>query len=176
MGLALTRVMRVFRSGLQHVLGLALGLGLGLAVMSPTVLSASGLLPSLSLASPGDGSNVSGNVTFVAVADGDGLTSLQFRVDGGNYGSAITAGSCRATFDTRTAADGPHTIQAVGFDASGNSVASYPATIFVNNLAPAISDIWLANLTSSSVTVGWSTATLADGQVEFGSTSAYGNA
>jgi hypothetical protein len=175
MGLALTLGMRLFRSGLQHVLGLALGLGLGLVVLSPTV-SASGLLPSLSLASPGDGSNVSGNVTFVAVADGDGLTSLQFRVDGGDYGSAITAGSCRTTFDTRTAADGPHTIQAVGFDGSGNSVASYPATIFVNNLAPAISDIWLANLTTSSVTVGWSTATLADGQVEFGSTSAYGNA
>ena len=175
MGLALTRGMRVFRSGLQHVLGLALGLGLGFAVMSPTV-SAFGLLPSLSLASPGDNSNVSGNVTFVAVADAEGLVSLQFRVDGNNYGSPITAGSCRATFDTRTAADGPHTIQAVGFDGSGNSVASYPATIFVNNLAPAISDIWLANLTSSSVTVGWSTATLADGQVEFGTTSAYGNA
>jgi hypothetical protein len=167
--------MRLFRSGVQHVLGLALGLGLGLAVLSPTTFAA-GLLPSLSLASPGDGSNVSGNVTFVAVADGDGLTSLQFRVDGSDYGSAITAGSCRATFDTRTAADGPHTIQAVGFDGSGSSVASYPATIFVNNLAPAISDLWLANVTTSSVTIGWSTATPADGQVEFGSTSAYGNA
>jgi hypothetical protein len=175
MALALTLGMRLFRSGVQHILGLALGLGLGLAVLSPRAF-ASGLLPSLSLASPGDGSNVSGNVTFVAVADADGLTSLQFRVDGSNYGSAITAGSCRATFDTRTAADGPHVIQAVGFDGSGNSVASYPATIFVNNLAPAISDLWLANLTSSSVTIGWSTASLADGQVEFGSTSAYGNA
>ncbi len=174
MGLALHCVMRLSFAGVQNVFGLALGLGLWLAVTAPTV-SAFGLLPSLSLASPGDGTNISGNTTFVAVADGDGLVSLQFRVDGSNYGPPITAGSCRASFDTVTAPDGPHTVQAVGFDGSGNSVVSYPATIFVNNAAPAISDIWLGDVTTSSLTIGWTTATLADAQIEYGLTPAYGS-
>ena len=75
----------------RNVAGLLLGLGFGWFATSP-IVSASGRLPSLSLVSPGNGSNISGNVTFVAMASGEGLVSLQFRVDGNAYGSPITAG------------------------------------------------------------------------------------
>ena len=133
------------------------------------------MIPGLSLLSPIDSSNVSGTVTFVAAADADGLASLQFRVDGNDYGPAITSGSCRAAFDTTTTTDGPHTIQAIGLDEYGNTVASSPATMFVNNLAPAISGITATSLTTASEAIGWTTTVAADSQVEYGPTSSYGN-
>src|SRR5436190_11279424 len=112
-GLPLFLGMKFSWSIVRNTAGLLLGLAFGSLVTTPTV-SALGLLPSLSLLSPGNATNVSGIVTFVALASDEGLSSLQFKVYGNNYGSAITQGSCRATFDTRTASDGPHVIQAEG--------------------------------------------------------------
>jgi hypothetical protein len=156
----------------RNTAGLALGLALGSLVMTPTV-SALSLLPSLSLVSPGNATNVSGIVTFVAMASGEGLSSLQFKVDGNSFSAPITQGSCRATFDTRATSDGPHIIQAEGRDDSGNSVMTMPATIFVNNLAPAITGVSVSNITSTSATVSWVTEVAADTQVMYGVTSAY---
>ena len=159
MCLALGRGMKFALSAVRNTVGLVMGLGFGLIVTSPTV-SAFGTLPSLSLMSPANGSNVSGTLMFVAMADSAGLASLQFTVDGNNYGSAIVAGSCRTSFDTTSASDGPHSIQAVGHDGFGNTVVSMPATIFVNNLAPAVSGIFVSNVTTSSATISWNTAAL----------------
>jgi hypothetical protein len=153
--------------------GLLLGFGFGLILTSPTV-SALSMVPGLSLLAPSNNSNVSGTITFVAAADSEGLVSLQFKVDGQDYGSLITGGSCRATFDTRSTSDGPHTVQAVGQDEFGNSVLTQPSTVFVNNMAPAISGVSVANITSSSATVFWSTAAMADGRVDYGVTMSYG--
>src|SRR5688572_6578405 len=132
------------------------------------------MIPGLSLLAPTNNSNVSGTITFVAAADAEGLVSLQFKIDGADYGSAITSGSCRATFDTRSTTDGPHSIQAVGHDEFGNTVFTSPSTIFVNNVAPAISNVIVSNVTSSSATISWSTAAEADGRVDYGTTMSYG--
>ncbi len=167
--------MRSRFAALANTIGLLLGLGLGLVLMPPAV-SALGTLPILSLLSPNDGSNVSGTVTFVAAADSAGLVSLQFRVDGSNYGSPITSGACRAMFDTGAATAGPHTVQAVARDEFGNTVMSQPATVFVNNLVPAVFGVVATNLTASSATITWTTVVVADSQVEYGLTPAYTNA
>ena len=165
--------MRTSVGAVRNAVGLLLGFGFGLILTSPTV-SALSMVPGLSLLAPTDNSNVSGTITFAAAADSEGLVSLQFKVDGQDYGSLITGGSCRATFDSRSTNDGPHTITAVGQDEFGNSVVTSPATIFVNNVAPAISGVSVSNITSSSATVNWSTAALADGRVDYGITMGYG--
>ena len=141
--------------------------------MSPTAVSALSMVPGLSLVAPTHGSNVSGSITFAAVADSEGLVSLQFKVDGANHGAAITSGSCSATFDSRSTNDGPHTIQAVGQDGFGNTVFTQPATIFVNNMAPAISNISVSNITTSSATIHWTTAVEADSRVDYGVSMSY---
>jgi hypothetical protein len=164
---------RVSIGAVRNVVGLVLGFGFGLILTSPAV-SALSMVPGLSLLAPSDNSNVSGTITFVAAADSEGLVSLQFKVDGNDYGSTITSGSCRATFDTRSTNDGPHTIQAVGQDEFGNATFTQPATIFVNNVAPAISNLVVSNVTSSSATVNWATAAAADGRVDYGVTMGYG--
>jgi hypothetical protein len=175
MALALPRGVRFPVAAVRNIAGLMFGFGFGLLLTSPTV-SALSMIPGLSLLAPADNSNVSGTVTFWAAADADGLVSLQFQVDGANYGSQITSGSCRASYDTTTTTDGPHTVQAVGQDGFGNTVVTQPATIFVNNLAPAIAGLGVTDITSSSATINWTTAAAADGQVEYGLTSSYGNA
>ena len=65
MWLALVMGMKSSWSIVRNIAGLALGLAFGSLVTTPTV-SAFGLLPSLSLVSPGNATNVSGIVTFVA--------------------------------------------------------------------------------------------------------------
>ena len=168
-GLALGHAVRISIGALRNTLGLLFGFGFGLILTSPTA-SALSMVPGLSLLAPTHNSNVSGTITFVAAADAEGLVSLQFKVDGSDYGSAITSGSCRATFDTRSASDGPHTIQAVGTDEFGNTVFTSPSTIFVNNVAPAISNVIVSNITSTAAVISWSTAAAADGRVEYGQT------
>ena len=171
--LALAPAVRTSAGTVRNVAGLLLGFGFGMVLMSPTV-SALSMVPGLSLLAPSNNSNVSGTITFVAAADSEGLVSLQFKVDGNDYGSVITGGSCRATFDTRQTGDGPHTVTALGVDEFGNSVLTQPSTIFVNNVAPAISNVAVANITSSSATIFWSTAAMADGRVDYGVTMSYG--
>ena len=58
---------------------------------------------------------------------------LQFKVDGANLGSEITAGSCRAPWDSSKTNDGLHTVQAVARDQYNNLSISSPVTVLVSN-------------------------------------------
>ena len=175
MALALSWGMKLGLFALRLTAGLVAGYVLGTVVTSPTV-SAMGLLPSLTLASPGNGTNVSGTITFVAIADSAGLSSLQFKVDGQPYGNAIVSNPCRASFATTNVPDGPHTVQAEGQDQFGNTVVSQPSTVFVNNLAPSVTNVAVSNTTATSATISWATAVPADSQVEYGLSASYGAA
>ena len=78
-------------------MGMLLGMAFGLAVTSSVSVGAIGTLPLISILTPVPNQSVSGAVSFYAIADSTGVTSLQFRVDSKNVGPNITAGSCSGT-------------------------------------------------------------------------------
>ena len=126
----------------RRLAGGFLGLIAGLLVTSPTLvnafstrIAALGLIPILTIFTPIDDQTVSGTVPFYVQADSSGIVSLQFKIDGQNFGPAITAGSCRASWDSAQTGDGLHTIQAVGLDEFDNTTLSQPVTVLVSNYA-----------------------------------------
>jgi hypothetical protein len=100
-----------------------------------TSLAALDLIPVLTIVNPIQNETVSGTVPFLVQADADGIVSLQFKIDGQDFGAAITSGPCRAIWDSAQTADGLHTIEAAGTDEFGNTTLSPPATVLVNNHA-----------------------------------------
>ena len=116
----------------RSTVGLLSGLAFGLVLTSSRVFAV-GMLPVLSLVSPGNGATMSGSMMLAAAADAEGLASLQFKVDGNDAGPLITAGSCRTPFDTTTVPDGSHSVQAVAQDQFGAMVVSPVTTMFVSN-------------------------------------------
>ena len=49
------------------------------------------------------------------------MTGVQFKLDGANLGSEDTSAPYAVTWNTATAANGPHTLSAVARDAAGNT-------------------------------------------------------
>jgi len=88
--------------------------------------------PSIAIISPTNGAEVSGIVTLSASAsDNVGVESLQFLVDG--VAVSMTKNANPTSWDSRTVANGSHVITAIAVDAAGNSSASAPVTVNVNN-------------------------------------------
>ena len=89
--------------------------------------------PTVAVSSPAAGT-VSGTVTFAAAAsDNVGLTGVQLKMDGANFGAEITAPPFSASWDTKTIGNGSHTLSAVARDAAGNTATAAPVTVNVNN-------------------------------------------
>jgi hypothetical protein len=110
------------------------------------------------------------------VVDDDApLTRLQFYVDGVPVGAPLTAPPYTATWDTADANPNlPHVVTARASDVLGRSGAARDVAVQVDN-GPLISNVQvIRGLTASSARVSWSTDVLADAQVEFGPTVAYG--
>jgi hypothetical protein len=82
--------------------------------------------PTVSLTVPSSGATVSGpSVTLTATAsDNVAVANVQFKVDGTNIGSAITARPYTTTWNSTGVTDGSHTLQAVARDTSGNYATS----------------------------------------------------
>jgi hypothetical protein len=123
--------------------GGVLGLIAGLLITSPpfvdafsTRIEALGLIPVLTIFTPFQNQTVSGTVPFFVQADSSGIVSLLFKIDGQDFGTAITAGSCRAIWNSGGTGDGLHTIQAEGLDQFGNTTISQPVSVLVNNSVP----------------------------------------
>ena len=92
--------------------------------------------PTVSLTSPLNGSTVSGPVTLSATAtDNVGVASVQFQVDGVNFGAALTGAgpSYSIIWNTTTVGNGNHTIAAVATDTAGNTATTGSITVTVNN-------------------------------------------
>lgn len=86
---------------------------------------------------------VTNTVALVADAsDNVGVARVEFYFDGGNL-IGVSAGPEVFTvgWNTKTVADGSHTITAVAFDAAGNQTTSEPATVVVNNARPDITSV-----------------------------------
>jgi beta-glucanase (GH16 family) len=90
--------------------------------------------PTVSITAPADGSTVSGGVTISASStDTIAVASVQFQIDGTNFGSAITTAPYQINWDTTQATNASHAIKAVATDTSGNS-ASSSINVTVNNI------------------------------------------
>ncbi|MFA6422237.1 MAG: right-handed parallel beta-helix repeat-containing protein [Candidatus Buchananbacteria bacterium] len=89
--------------------------------------------PIVSIISPASGSTVSGNIPLTAtVTDGSPIASVQFSIDGSNFGLALNSSPYMTHWNTLTSANTAHVISVVATDIYGNS-ATATATIIVNN-------------------------------------------
>ena len=91
--------------------------------------------PSASLTAPPAGSVVSGNVTVSANAsDNVAVAGVQFLLDGASLNAEDTAAPYSISWDTTTASNGVHTLQARARDTAGNlGTSSSSVTVTVSN-------------------------------------------
>jgi beta-lactam-binding protein with PASTA domain len=134
--------------------------------------------PSVNISAPAADSTVSGNVSIQAAAsDNVGVVRVQFFVDDVEIGNDVTT-PFSISWDSRTVADGIHTISALARDAAGNPGASSGVGVKVLNAAAMVSVPTVVGLTqtaaqtaitSAGLTVGAltpaSSATVPAGQV-----------
>jgi hypothetical protein len=73
-------------------------------------------------------------VTAVA-ADNVSVLRVQFKLDGGDLGTPVTAAPYSVTWDTTITAAGPHTLTAVITDEVGNVTTTAPVHVTVQNAA-----------------------------------------
>jgi hypothetical protein len=93
--------------------------------------------PQVTVTDPKPATTVSGIVALGATAsDNFGVTRVQFKVDGQPVGGPVTTPPFQASWDTRTASAGSHTVTAEATDAAGNTGASAGVTVTVDNSAP----------------------------------------
>ncbi|MDQ3418025.1 MAG: Ig-like domain-containing protein [Acidobacteriota bacterium] len=92
-----------------------------------------GTAPVVALTTPASGASVSGVVNVAANASDDvGVVAVRFSVDGATLGSEDTVTPYAVSWDSRTVANGTHTLMATAYDAAGNS-ASSSITVNVSN-------------------------------------------
>jgi len=135
--------------------------------------------PTVNVTAPAAGASLSGAVTVTAsAADDVGVVGVQFQLDGANLGTEDTTAPYSVTWDTIASANGSHALRAVARDAAAHSTTSATVTVVVANAGdttpPTLSSI-TATAASDSATVAWTTSELADSQVEYGLTTAYGS-
>src|SRR3989441_1154545 len=132
--------------------------------------------PTVSITSPPGGATVSQTITVSAAAsDNIAVAGVQFKLDGLNLGAEDTTNPYSVSWNTTTAATGPHTLTAVARDAAGNSATASAVSVIVDTRAPSLSAIASSGITSSAATITWTTDEPADSQVEYGATTAYGS-
>jgi hypothetical protein len=91
--------------------------------------------PAVSITLPANGATVSGSAVQLSAnaSDNVGVMGVQFRLDGGNLGSEITAAPYTLSWNTGTAANGSHTLTAVARDAAGNATTGSRVSVTVSN-------------------------------------------
>jgi hypothetical protein len=90
--------------------------------------------PTVSITSPASGATVSGAITVTANAsDNVAVASVQFQVDGSNFGTLDTSAPYSASLSTTTLTNGKHSLTAVAIDTAGNKATSAAVSVTVNN-------------------------------------------
>jgi hypothetical protein len=114
--------------------------------------------PTVSITSPTNGSTVSGTVTINANAtDTSGISKVEFLVDG-VLKSTDTTSAYSYAWDTTTATNGSHTLQAKAYDTANNTATSTTVTVTVNNSDATAPNITAFTATPTSVTAGGTVA------------------
>lgn len=115
--------------------------------------------PTVSLTAPTNSATVSNTVALNANAsDAQGVASVQFKVDGANAGAIDTTSPYSVNWDSKTVANGGHTITAVATNTGGVSTTSSPVTVTVNNATtPVPPTVSLTTPTAGSTLSGTTT-------------------
>jgi len=94
------------------------------------------LPPEINISSPLDGSTAS-TTRYISVTadatDDSGVYSVQFQIDGVNFGSADLTAPYSTQIDTFSLSNGPHTISAIALDDSLENYATSTITINIDN-------------------------------------------
>lgn len=95
--------------------------------------------PTVSIASPTNGSTVTGTVAVNATAtDNIGVVGVQFKLDGVNLGAEDTVSPYSVSWNTTTTTNGSHILTATARDAAGNTTTASNITVTVNNQATSL--------------------------------------
>jgi hypothetical protein len=90
--------------------------------------------PTVSITSPTPAATVSGTITVTANAsDKVPVASVQFQVDGSNFGALDASAPYSASLNTGTLTNGKHSLTAVAIDTAGNKATSSAVSVTVNN-------------------------------------------
>ncbi|MDD5083655.1 MAG: polysaccharide deacetylase family protein [Candidatus Moranbacteria bacterium] len=90
--------------------------------------------PTAAVIAPIAGTTVSGDQTLAADAsDVGGVTGVQFMIDDTVFGSEDTSAPYSVVLDTKTLADGMHTVSVRARDVAGNAATSSVVSFIVNN-------------------------------------------
>ena len=134
--------------------------------------------PTVAITAPAAAGTVSGStVALSATAADDNLAGVQFKLDGVNLGTELTSAPFAWVWNTTTTTDGVHVLTAVARDADGNTAVSEPVTVTVLNspAAPLVTGVTTSLIGTTSAVVRWNTNQLANAQIEYGLTTAYGS-
>jgi len=108
------------------------------------------IVPTVSITSPTNGANVTGNITLTASAtDNVGVTKVDFLIDGSVAGT-VTSSPYNLPWNSTAVTDGTHSLQARGYDAAGNVGSSTLVTLTVSNQTPITSSGLSVAVTSPS--------------------------
>jgi hypothetical protein len=89
--------------------------------------------PSVAISSPSDGETVSGTINVnVSASDDVGVTDVELYLDG-EFLATDTAEPFAFAWDTTQWTDGVHTLEAIAYDAAGNSTTSDAVIVTVDN-------------------------------------------
>jgi serine protease len=132
--------------------------------------------PNVALTSPANGATVSGIVSLTATASDDvGVAEVRFFADDALVGTDTTA-PYGVNWDADAAGVGSHRITASASDGAGNVGNAVPVDVTVagDTTAPVISSVAVGSITTSSARITWATNEGATSQVEYGTTTGYG--
>ena len=130
------------------------------------------LPPTVGLTAPADGATVSGSTTVTATAsDDNGVTSVQFKLDGNDLGPADTTSPYSISWDTTTTTNGSHTLTAVATDTTNQTTTSTARTVTVTNTGPDLPPTVGLTAPADGATVSGSTTVTATASDDNGVTS-----
>ncbi len=94
--------------------------------------------PTVAMTSPTANATVSGSAVNVAAnaSDAQGLSSVQFKLDGANLGAPVTSAPYATAWDSTKVANGTHTLSAVATNTANLTTTATNVTVNVNNVSP----------------------------------------
>jgi len=132
----------------------------------------------IAITSPASGNILSGaaNIAGTASSALAGLGHFEFFIDASSTSSGGFKGNAwNTTFDTRDYRNGPHALEIKAYDTNGGFGVSSMTVRFLNIMPPAISGVQTDAVYKTSATISWNTNRVANSQIEYGTTTAYGS-